>query len=248
MTRLATLAAATLLIAAACTEPRTAPGQAHDRSSEVVVAPRDVPLYPGLASFISETLSEFDQIPEQRRKQLVQLAGLVTDRSSAGDTTRLTFICTHNSRRSHMSQIWAQTAAHYFGVPRVETFSGGTEATAFNPRAVAALERAGFRIDTTDETSDPVYRVRYTDDMDPMECFSKVYHQPPNPTQDFLAVMTCSQADRNCPLVLGAAERIAIPYDDPKAFDGTEQETAKYDERCRQIGREMLYLFSRVKY
>ncbi|MCK4776283.1 MAG: protein-tyrosine-phosphatase, partial [Candidatus Krumholzibacteria bacterium] len=65
-------------------------------------------------------------------------------------------------------------------------------------------------------------------------------------TEDFCAVMTCSQADKNCPVVVGASMRVAIPYDDPKAFDGTDQEAANYDERCRQISREMLYLFSAV--
>ena len=204
-------------------------------------------LYPDLASHVAAVLAEMDDIPAERKAVLERLAGPVRVRTATGEIAKLTFICTHNSRRSQMAQIWAQGAAQYFGVPRVETFSGGTEATAFNPRAVAALERAGFRIDTPEEEENPVYRVRYTDDKDAMECFSKAYDQPPNPKQDFVAVMTCSQADRDCPLVLGAIERIAIPYDDPKAFDGTEHEAAKYDERCRQIGREMLYVFSRVK-
>ncbi len=204
-------------------------------------------IFPDLASHIARVRTEMDTIPATRRVVLEQLASSIQKRVSIGETVRLTFICTHNSRRSQMARVWAQTAAHDFGVPRVETFSGGTEASAFNPRAVAALERAGFRIATPDENDNPVYRVRYTDEADPMECFSKVYDQPPNPTEDFVAVMTCSQADLDCPLVLGAAERIAIPYDDPKAFDGTDREDATYDERCRQIAREMLYVFSRVE-
>jgi protein-tyrosine-phosphatase len=204
-------------------------------------------LYPDLASTVAEARTETDEIPAERKAGLEQLARFIREEISAGKTPKLVFICTHNSRRSQMAQIWAQGAAQYFGVPRVETFSGGTEATAFNPRAVAALERAGFRIDTSDEGNNPVYLVRSVNDAEPMECFSKAYDRPPNPEQDFFAVMTCSQADRDCPLVLGATERIAIPYDDPKTFDGTNQEAAKYDERCRQIGREMLYVFSRVK-
>jgi protein-tyrosine-phosphatase len=205
-------------------------------------------LYPDLASTVAEARTETKEISAERQAELEQLAIFIRERASAGATAKLVFICTHNSRRSQMAQIWAQTAAHLFEVSRVETFSGGTEATAFDPRAVAALARAGFRIDTSDTGNNPAYRVRYTDDKDAMECFSKVYDRPPNPTQDFFAVMTCSRADRDCPLVLGATERIAIPYDDPKTFDGTDQEAAKYDERCRQIGREMLHLFSRMKY
>jgi arsenate reductase len=204
-------------------------------------------MYPQLAEFIADRLGEIDHIPADRKASLAGLADFVSRTVASGDPARLTFICTHNSRRSHMSQIWAQTAAAYFGVSSVETYSGGTEATAFNPRAVAALERAGFRVDAVTDSDNPVYEVRFTDQADPMPAFSKVYDRPPNPTSDFAAVMTCSQADAACPLVLGATERIAITYEDPKDFDGTDREAAAYDERCRQIARELLYAFSLVE-
>jgi arsenate reductase len=203
-------------------------------------------MYPDIKSFVADRLTEFDEISEERKKALGSISDFVEARVAADREALLTFICTHNSRRSHMSQLWAQTAAHYFSVPGVETFSGGTEATAFNPRAVAALDRAGFAIETPSEGDNPVYEVRYRDEMEPMTAFSKVYDQPPNPTEGFAAVMTCSSADAACPIVFGADARIAIPYDDPKAFDGTDREAAMYDERCAQIAREMLYVFSQV--
>jgi len=205
-----------------------------------------VPLYPELASYIAASLAELGQIPADRREQLDKLSQVVAERARAGEPARLTFICTHNSRRSHMSQLWAQTAAHHFGVPGVETYSGGTEATAFNPRAVAAMQRAGFHVEPAPEAENTVYQVGFADEPAPIECFSKVYDQPPNPEEGFCAVMTCSSADAACPTVHGAAQRVAIPYDDPKAFDGTSRETAAYDERCRQIAREMLHAFSQV--
>jgi hypothetical protein len=206
----------------------------------------DEPLFPALEAYVTKTLSEVDWIPEERRERLYGLARFVAVRSRSGQVAELTFICTHNSRRSHLSQLWAQTAAYYFGIERVATYSGGTEATAFNPRAVAAMERAGFAVETVSKGDNPVYGVRYTDDMEPMECFSKIYDQPPNPKHGFAAVMTCSDADAACPIVSGADQRIAIPFEDPKAFDGSDREAAKYDERCRQIAREMLFTFSRV--
>lgn len=205
-------------------------------------------LNPSPSGYVKQRAAEFDQISAERKAQLEKLADYVRERRQAGRPSRLTFICTHNSRRSHLAQIWAKTAAAHYGVPEVEVYSGGTEATAFNPRAVAALRRAGFDIPAPvdDKVSNPHYLVRFDSTAEPLECFSKVYSQAPNPQADFCAVMTCSDADRNCPLVAGATVRIAIPYDDPKAFDGTPQETARYDERCRQIAREMLYVFSRV--
>lgn len=207
-------------------------------------------LYPNLAYYLGQSEKMFAEISEERISRLEKIATFVRDRvdarQEARHVARLTFICTHNSRRSHLSQIWAQTAAAYYGLTSVATYSGGTEATAFNPRSVAALERAGFVIERTSGDKNPVYLIRFNDDAPAIVAFSKVYNQKPNPTEDFCAVMTCSQADKNCPVVVGASMRVAIPYDDPKAFDGTDQEAAKYDERCRQISREMLYLFSAV--
>ncbi len=201
---------------------------------------------PVLTEYVRQRAEEFDQISADRKKHLDKLANYVRSRIDSKLPTRLTFICTHNSRRSQLAQIWAMTAASHYGLPTVETYSGGTEATAFNPRAVGALRRAGFEISKPSDGNNPHYLVRFHRAAAPLECFSKVYSQGPNPVMDFCAVMTCSQADRNCPNVAGAIDRIAIPYDDPKVSDDTPQESAKYDERCRQIAREMLYVFSRV--
>ena len=206
-----------------------------------------VPLYPEIETYLSEVIPELGRIPAGRLEALDRLAEFIGARAGAGQPSMLSFICTHNSRRSQLAQVWAQAAAAQFGVPGVEAYSGGTEASAFNPRAVAALVRAGFRVQRCSEGENPVYAVWHSADSPPLECFSKVYDHAPNPREGFAAVMTCSAADAACPVVLGAAERIALPYDDPKDFDGTNRETAAYDERCREIAREMLYAFSRVR-
>ena len=135
--------------------------------------------------------------------------------------------------------------AHKFGIS-LETFSGGTEATAFNPNAVAALERAGFKI-RNDGEENPRYMVAFDDDASPLTAFSKKYEDPPNPTSGFAAIMTCSEADSECPIVFGADKRIKLFYVDPKVADGTPQEAATYDERCRQIATEMYYVFYKIK-
>lgn len=204
-------------------------------------------LNPELAAYIARRINEFDRIPGDRRSALQGLADFVESQRRETGAVRLIFICTHNSRRSHLSQIWAQAAASYYGIAGVETFSGGTEATAFNPRAVAAAQAAGFEITRTDDGDNPVYRVRFAADADPLECFSKEYGHPANPGEGFGAVMTCSSAEAACPIVFGAARRMSIQYEDPKAYDGTDEETAQYRARCRQIAREMLFAFSRVK-
>lgn len=203
--------------------------------------------YAPVAKNIQDYAKEFDQIPEERKKALKKLALFVESKVKAGEKAELIFICTHNSRRSHISQIWAQTAAAYYGIPNVIAYSGGTEATAFNPRAVKAMEEAGFKITKTTESTNPIYEVRFADDGTVIKAFSKKYDGEGNPKSGFGAIMTCSHADQNCPVVSGATVRIATPYDDPKDFDGTPQEAAKYTERVHEIGREVLYAFSLIK-
>jgi arsenate reductase len=203
-------------------------------------------LFPVLNSTVEQLTSQFDQISAERKELLKQLTQFVQNKTKAGQNVYLNFICTHNSRRSHLSQLWAQAAAHLYGIPNVFCFSGGTEATAFNPRAVKAMMDTGFSIKMTKEGDNPVYEVSYADDVTPVIAFSKKYDDPFNHNKDFAAIMTCSHADENCPLVLGASARIALTYDDPKNFDGTPQEAAKYKERVLEIGKEILYAFSQV--
>lgn len=223
------------------------PSAPPKKSNEEPEAAARVALFPALQQSVDQLTAAFDAIPGERRKQLKKLALFVETKKSSGETADIIFICTHNSRRSHLSQLWAATAAAYYGVTGVKTFSGGTEATAFNPRAVAAVKRAGFQVEVPGgESKNPHYEVRFSDQAATQKCFSKKYDDPANPASGFAAVMTCSQADKNCPTVEGAALRVALPFVDPKESDGTPEETATYDARSRQIGTEMFYLFSLV--
>ena len=196
---------------------------------------------------ILKLINRFGEIPGERRILLDQFAESISEQLNEDKKVKLTFICTHNSRRSHMSQIWAQTAAEYFGVDGISCFSGGTEVIAFNLSAVRAVEKYGFHVKKKDEVTNPVYLVEYSSNKEPLQCFSKIYSDKFNPQKDFVAITTCSNAEENCPVVFGATERFSIQYDDPKIFDGTEIEEEKYSERFEQIGIEMLYTFSRIR-
>lgn len=195
---------------------------------------------------IDKLKQSFDQIPDDRKKLLKSFAAYSSNKIKEGKEINLTFICTHNSRRSHMSQIWSQVASEYYGISNIKCYSGGTEATTFNSRAVEAIRKSGFRVEKLDESDNPVYFVYFSDDKEPIECFSKVYNDSFNPQKDFAAIMTCSDADKNCPIVFGAEARFPIRYNDPKDFDGTELEEKKYQERFDQIGTEMLFTFSNI--
>jgi arsenate reductase len=205
-----------------------------------------ISIYEPLAETIRTFLKQFDKMPNDRKEILHELTRFMQDKMTRNQKIELIFICTHNSRRSHIAQIWAQLAAAYYGI-YVVSYSGGTEATAFNPRAVKAMEDAGFKISQASNAGNPIYEVYFSDDAPPVIAFSKKYDSGTNPEKGFAAVMTCSHADENCPVVLGTEKRISLPYNDPKDFDGTAQEREKYTERVKEIGTEILYAFSQVK-
>lgn len=198
-------------------------------------------LCPELLATCRQLVTEFHQIPQERRRLLEQLANYLIAKYRAGKTPQVTVICTHNSRRSHMGQLWLAAGADFFGLPELRSFSGGTEATAFNPRAVDALRAVGFWIETEVAGDNPRYAVCWQKAQEPYRAFSKAYVTPPNPVENFAAIMVCTEADAECPYVMGCDYRLALPYHDPKAADGTPEEAARYLERAHDIGREILY-------
>jgi arsenate reductase len=183
-------------------------------------------------------------IKSDRISKLSELSQYIQQKMDRGDAVCLNFICTHNSRRSQLAQIWAKTAAHYYALD-VSTYSGGTEVTAFNYRAVEALERCGFKIEKKG-TGNPRYKVAFAEEVEAIEAYSKRYDEVAAEVDQFAAVMTCDAAESNCPYIPGAEQRISLLYEDPGKFDDTPDEERMYDERCRQIASEMLYVFSQI--
>lgn len=185
-------------------------------------------------------------ITENRKAILQPLIDFIQSKISSHQDIILNFICTHNSRRSHLSQAWAQTLAYYFDIKNVYCYSGGTEATALFPKVSETLQNSGFQIETMSENENPIYSIKYADNAHPVMGFSKKYDDDFNPKSQFAAIMTCSQADGACPFIGGAEKRIPITFEDPKAFDNTPFQTEKYKERSLQIATELFYIFSKI--
>jgi arsenate reductase (thioredoxin) len=199
-------------------------------------------LYPILQTYVEQAKDL--PISEERKAILQVLIDYIQNKVMLKQKINLNFICTHNSRRSQFSQIWGKVAAAYYGIT-IESFSGGVEVTAFNERAVESIKRFGFKVSQQGEVN-PKYFVFYSDDDNPIVAFSKVYNDTANAQSGFAAIMTCSHADENCPFIPGAEARIPVRYEDPKAFDNTDQEALMYDTRSLQIASELLYVFSKI--
>lgn len=197
---------------------------------------------------IEDTIKTLDvkSIAEGRKKILQALIDFIQAKVEMKEEVRLNFICTHNSRRSHFSQVWAQLMAAHFGIPKVFICSGGTEATAMFPFVIETLKGQGFETMSLSEGKNPVYAIKFAENSPPVIGFSKTYYHPFNPSSGFAAIMTCSQADEDCPFIAGAEKRIPIAYDDPKSYDDTPEQSEKYLERSLQIANELFYVFSKI--
>jgi arsenate reductase len=203
-------------------------------------------IYEQLQKYCETLQEEFDRIPLKRKQILEQIAVYITNKTRADKPVQLMYICTHNSRRSHLGQIWAMVARVYYNNRHIQAFSGGTEVTAFHINAIQALRRAGLDVRILTAGTNPVYEVVFGSTEEPIVCFSKAYDDQQDLKEEFAAIMMCSDAEENCPFISGAGFRAATTYDDPKAADNTVMQDAIYDERCRQIAREVFYTFSKL--
>lgn len=189
----------------------------------------------------------FNQISEDRKSVLQPLIDYIQGKVNNKQEIRLNLICTHNSRRSHLSQVWAQTASAFYKVKNVTCYSGGTEATALYSMVVETLEQNGFMIKAISTGNNSIYSIKFSANEHPVIGFSKTYDDIFNPESEFVAIMTCSQADGGCPFIAGAEKRIPITFEDPKVSDGTVQQKQIYQDRSLQIGTEMFYVFSQIQ-
>ena len=201
-----------------------------------------------LSKLIKELELEFRLIPKERKVALKSLGQTILHHLQNRDAARITVICTHNSRRSQLAQLWLSVAAHHYNIENIFVYSGGTEATAFNHRMVAAIARAGFEIIEIEKGENPKYNIPFTSTDELLDIyFSKKYDAIYNPQKNFIAILVCDTAAAACPIVHGASDRINLLYKDPKAYDDTDLETQKYDEKIREIGREMLYCIGTIE-
>jgi arsenate reductase len=202
-------------------------------------------LFPQLEQSAQAALNLIPQIPTERKLLLEELVVFVVRRAQSQKPIRTNTICTHNSRRSHLGQVWIAAMAEYFEIPGVEAFSGGTEATACHPHTIAALRAQGFEIQSNATENNPLYTVSFAPQKSTL-CWSKRYDDSANPSEDFAAIMVCGSADGACPFVPGATLRLSCTYVDPKVSDGTSEQDATYQARSLQIASEMAYVMQRA--
>jgi protein-tyrosine phosphatase/arsenate reductase len=203
-------------------------------------------MFAAINELVKDLSSQFEIIDENRKIVLIEISKAIQLKNDKKEPIDLVYICTHNSRRSHFGQVAASIAAATCPISNVNTYSGGTEETAFNQNAIQALESFGMDVIGDGRDSNPTYFVFFGDNQFSI-CFSKKYNHPANPKSNYIAIMTCSDADDNCPIISGSSHRFSTPYTDPKESDNTPYSSETYKNRFKQILLETLFVFSYLK-
>lgn len=186
-------------------------------------------------------------IKDERQQVLLEIVHQIVSQHNMNKKVRLNFICTHNSRRSQLAQVWAHFAIQYFKLKRIKSYSGGTEVTAMHPNTVKTLQTVGFHFKLLKfNHENPVYEVSFKNMRKSIVAFSKLYDDVSN-NKPFIAITTCSSANENCPFIPNALARIHVPYIDPKISDNTPKMNATYLETNKQIAAEMYFVFQQVQ-
>lgn len=186
-------------------------------------------------------------LSEKRKQLLLAISKKITATYIADKKVNLNFICTHNSRRSQLAQVWSFFAADYFQLDNMFLFSGGTEATAFYKNTVKTLQEVGFTFHLTDfNHQNPKYAISFEGSQKALLGFSKTFDDTHN-QQPYIAITTCDSADKNCPFIPDALHRFHLPFTDPKVSDNTPKEAEFYLKINQQIAGEVFVIFSEVK-
>jgi arsenate reductase (thioredoxin) len=187
------------------------------------------------------------KLDKNRRQLLTSIAQFIAEEIKANKKVNLNYICTHNSRRSQLAQVWSSYACNYFKLSEVNSFSGGTAITAFYRNTVKTLQEVGFNFQIVEFShQNPVYAINYKNCIDPIIGYSKLYDDEYN-KKPFIAIITCSNAEENCPFIPDTIERFHLPFNDPKSFDNSLNQAEKYMETNKQIAGEIHFIFEKIK-
>ncbi len=187
------------------------------------------------------------QISSERKALLHKIAIKIAEKHHSSKKVNLNFICTHNSRRSQLAQVWSFFAIDYFKLKNIDVFSGGTAVTAFYRNTVKTLQNTGFHFDIEDFShQNPTYRISFKESKKSILGFSKLFDNTHN-KKPYIAITTCNHADENCPFIPDALHRFHLPFVDPKFSDKTATAENIYQKTNKQVAKEMYVIFKEVK-
>jgi len=184
------------------------------------------------------------EVSNKRVFLINEIVNYIYKKTSENKIPKLNFICTHNSRRSQFCQFWASFFSNYYNI-KCEVYSGGTVETEVHKSVLNNISDYGFNI-IFKECNNPTYSIKFKN-QNLGNYFSKFYYNFENPKNEFAAIMTCTDAENNCPVVEGSEIKFSLPYEDPKKYDKSKNEKNEYKKTSETIASEMNYLFKTIK-
>jgi len=187
------------------------------------------------------------KVDNSRLELLKSIALFISDEIQTRNKININFISPHNSRRSQLLQIWGNYAAHYFILKNIKSFSGGTAVTSFYRNTVKTLQEVGFKFQISEFShQNPKYIISYENCANPIKGFSKYFDDTHN-EKPFIAIVSCSKTEKNCPMISDTIKKFNLPYNDPTKYDNTLNKAEKYLESNKQIAGEIHYIFKIIK-
>ena len=120
---------------------------------------------------------------------------------------KVLFLCTGNSARSQMAEAFLRK----FAGDKFEVYSAGLEPQGINPYTIRVMEEIGYNMSS--------YRSKSL-----MEYMGKNHFG--------YLITVCGSADKNCPIFPGMGMRMHWGFEDPAAFQGSDDEKL---EKFRQV-------------
>lgn len=140
-------------------------------------------------------------------------------------TTKVLFLCVHNSARSQMAEAYLKK----FGGDKFHVESAGLEPGKLNPLAVEAMKEDGIDI-----SSNP------TNDVFEFFKQGKIFQ--------YVVTVCDEKASERCPIFPGLNKKINWAFEDPSAFTGThEEKLAKTREVRNKIKEAVLGFIDNLK-
>jgi len=187
-------------------------------------------------------------IKKERKTKLAVLAAQIKQLKRELSPVEIMVVCTHNSRRSHMGELWLRVGIDYYGLSNLRIHSAGTERSAINIRTIRSFQAIGLLVEKSmNKEENPNYKINWRTDEKSYTGYSKEIGSEELPTNGIVSILVCEDAAENCPFIVGSKLRINLPYEDPKRYDDTLEERTKYLERNLEIGSEMFYLLSELE-
>ncbi len=197
-----------------------------------------------IRNYCDKRISEFDLIPESRKKVLLQLSAYL--RYKETDPIDLLFVCADNSSVSIFSQVWAKVAGNFYGYPNVETHSAGIRQSNLAANIVYTLSSLGFDLFVVGDEENSKHYFVFDQRKNTCICRSKTLYHYSLPTKEFGVISNHIEADKIIENLKGAELRLLMPYTDPKFSDVSPIAQQEYHNCSNEIAREMLFAFSKI--